>query len=365
MIVAVPAATAFDFVGWAKKVLGIQEPEESTEIFVPIDEIEIEGEEEPEVDEEEVVEEETSEEEETAEEEEVIVEEIVVEEIEEEETEEEEVVEEIVVEEVAEVDEDAKVVIVEETELVSLETKAEDPDSDDLDFEYTSPLNDIGQWQTNYGDAGEYTVTVSVSDGTLSDSQDVLIIVNRREESPAIDAFEPTELMLDDTEDSQIEFGIDASDLNDDELTYTWLLDDEEVSTSRNFLYDMDFNSAGEHTIKIVVSDGLLETTKVWSVSVENVNRLPELDEISDIAIMETDTVVIEPSAVDPDGQEMIYTISSPVGDDGVWDTTYDDAGEYDIVVTASDGEDEVSQTITITVENVNRAPVINDIIQK
>jgi len=96
-----------------------------------------------------------------------------------------------------------------------------------------------------------------------------------------------------------------------------------------------------------------------------NVNRLPELDEIADVTVKETDTVIIEPNAYDPDGQEMIYTISEPVGDDGVWDTTYDDAGEYSIVVTASDGEDEVSQTVVITVENVNRAPVIKDIIQK
>jgi len=365
MIVAVPAASAFDFVGWAKKVLGIQEPEESTEIFVPIDEIEIEEEEEGmsiaideivvEEEEEEVVEEIVVEEEE---EEVVVVEEIIIEE-------EEEVVEEIIIEEEEEIDEDAKVVIVEETDMVSLEAQAEDPDADELEFKYTTPLNDIGQWQTNYGDAGEYTVTISVSDGTLSDSQDVLIIVNRKEESPTIDAFEPEELRLEATEDSQIEFGIDASDLNDDDLVYSWLLDEEEVSTSRNFLYDINFDAAGEHTIKVVVTDGLLETTKVWSIEVLNVNRLPELDEIADVTVKETDTVIIEPNAYDPDGQEMIYTISEPVGDDGVWDTTYDDAGEYSIVVTASDGEDEVSQTVVITVENVNRAPVIKDIIQK
>src|SRR3989338_9561281 len=69
-----------------------------------------------------------------------------------------------IAEEEEEIPEDATVLIVKETELVNLVPNAEDPDKDALIFTFTSPLDDNGQWQTTYGDAGEYTITVTASD---------------------------------------------------------------------------------------------------------------------------------------------------------------------------------------------------------
>jgi len=249
-----------------------------------------------------------------------------------------------------------------ETELVIIEPIAEDPDGDVLEYTFSEPLNGEGEWQTNYGDSGEYESSIKVSDGRLSVQQDIIIIIERKEELPTINDFGPVEKEMTVYENSIVEFNIDAYDKNGDDLSYSWTFDGEEVGTDSDYLYDIGYDQEGTHNIVATVSDGNGDVVEEWTVTVINVNRIPELDYISDIIVDETDTVVIEPNAVDPDGQEMIYTISSPVGDDGVWDTTYDDAGEYDIVVTASDGEDEVSQTVTITVENVNRAPVITDV---
>src|SRR3989338_3178201 len=64
--------------------------------------------------------------------------------------------------------EEAIVIIVEETELVSLVPTANDPDADLLAYTFTSPLNENGEWQTTYGNAGEYTVTITASDGELT-----------------------------------------------------------------------------------------------------------------------------------------------------------------------------------------------------
>lgn len=352
------SASAFDFVGWLKKILGIKlsETEEPTEIFVPIEDIKIE-----EI-EEEITEgaEEEAEGEKTAEEAE--------EEAGEEKAEEE--AEEAAPEEAEEAEkepagEGAKVVIAEETEKVSLKIDAEDPDADSITIEYSSPLDKNGEWQTTYGDAGEYTVTITVSDGTLSASDDVLVIVNRKEEAPTINSFEPESLTLEAKEDTKLEFKIAASDKNKDKLKYLWQLDDAEASTKDSFVYEMGYDDAGSHTVKAIVSDGKLEAKKAWSVEVKNVNRKPKLEAIADITVKETETVEIRKEATDPDGDEITYTISDPVGDDGVWKTGYDDAGEYEVGVTASDGEYDISQTVKITVENVNRAPVIRDIVQK
>jgi PKD repeat protein len=261
--------------------------------------------------------------------------------------------------------EGAKVIIVKETDVVNLIPKAYDPDKDLLKYTFTTPLNKDGKWQTNYGDSGEYTITITASDGELSSSKEILIIVNRKEEAPSIDLFEPGEATIEANEDSIVEFTARASDLNNDRLSYDWKLDGEEVSSDQEYTYTITFDDAGSHTMKLTVSDDELESTKLWSIKVNNVNRLPILEKISDIAIKETDTIRISPEATDPDGDEIKFTISEPVGNTGVWETTYDDSGEYVIKVTASDGIDSTSQDIKITIENVNRAPIITDILQR
>src|SRR3989344_6400272 len=146
---------------------------------------------------------------------------------------------------------EASVIIVEETNLISLAPKAKDPDKDKLDFIFTTPLDENGKWQTTYGDAGEYTVTVTVSDGELTSSKDVLIIVNRKEEAPAITSFMPQESAVSVDETGTIDFNVAAMDLNKDELAYLWKLDGVEVSDEDFFNYKTTYDDAGSHTIKV------------------------------------------------------------------------------------------------------------------
>src|SRR3989338_8521700 len=80
-----------------------------------------------------------------------------------------------------------------ETDLISLQPKATDPDAQNLIYSYSEPLSENGQWQTTYGDAGEYNVAITVSDGELSSSQEVLLVVSKKEEKPAIESFAPKE----------------------------------------------------------------------------------------------------------------------------------------------------------------------------
>lgn len=328
-------AQKFNFIAWLKKILGIKEVEEEISYIDPEEIIIEEGEEE------------IGKVTEIGEEEEIIP------------IRPGEIQEEITSKE------GAKVIIVKETDVVNLIPKAYDPDKDLLKYTFTTPLNKDGKWQTNYGDAGEYTITITASDGELSSSKEILIIVNRKEEAPSIDSFEPGEATIEANEDSIVEFAARASDLNNDKLSYDWKLDGEKVSSGQEYTYTITFDDAGSHTMKLTVSDSKLESTKLWSVKVNNVNRLPILEEISDMAIRETDTIRISPEATDPDGDEIKFTISEPVGNTGMWETTYDDSGEYVIKVTASDGIDSTSQDIKITIENVNRAPIITDILQR
>ena len=262
------------------------------------------------------------------------------------------------------------VIVVQETELVSLSPTAEDPDKEsNLFFAFTSPLNEKGEWQTNYGDAGEYTVTVTVSDGESATARDVLVIVNKKEETPSIDNAKPIENGLQIDETQAVEFEVEASDLNKDPLSYVWKLDGNDVGTASTYTYRSTYEDSGTHTVKFEVSDGLSSASKIWSVDVRNVNRKPMLEKISDINAKETDTIILIALATDDDHDKIDYSISDSrfAQNDNVftWQTDYSSAGTYEITISASDGQDATEQAFKVTVENVNRAPVITDILQK
>ena len=262
------------------------------------------------------------------------------------------------------------VIVVQETDLVSLSPQAEDPDKNtNLVFTFTSPLDENGEWQTKYGDAGEYTITVTASDGESTTSREVLVIVNKKEEAPTINVARPIESALVIAETEGIDFSVEASDLNKDPLTYSWKVDGNDAGTEGTFTYDTTYDDAGSHTVKVEVSDGLSSDSKIWSVDVSNVNRKPVLEKLSDITAKETDTITITALATDDDKDSITYSISDNrfKQEDNVftWQTDYDSAGTYEVTVSANDGQDTTEQTFTVTVENVNRPPVITDITQK
>ena len=140
-----------------------------------------------------------------------------------------------------------KVFEIDETEKLSLGLEAEDPDADKLVYTFTKPLNKNGEWQTTYGDAGEYTAMITVSDGENEVSEEVLIIVNRKEAEPVINEFLPKECSININEADNIKFKVDASDLNNDELSYRWAMDDEVVSYDDEMLFETDYQDAGRY----------------------------------------------------------------------------------------------------------------------
>jgi hypothetical protein len=174
-------------------------------------------------------------------------------------------------------------------------------------------------------------------------------------------------LVIDETQG--VDFSAESSDLNNDPLAYSWKVDGNDAGTESTFTYETTYDDAGTHTVKVEVSDGLSSSSNIWSVDVQNVNRLPALEAIDGITAKETDTVTITALATDDDQDAISYSISDDrfEQEDNVFtlETDYDSAGTYEITVSANDGQDTTEQTFTLTVENVNRPPVIKDITQK
>ncbi len=262
------------------------------------------------------------------------------------------------------------VIIVQETEIVNLVPKAEDPDKNtSLTFTFTSPLNEKGEWSTNYGDSGEYTITLTASDGELTTTREVLIIVNKKEESPVIDSSKPIETGLTIDETELIEFNVVASDLNKDPIQFLWKLDGVPTGNESDYIYQTTYDDSGTHTVKVDVSDGLASTSKIWSVNVNNINRKPVLERINDLKIKETEKIVITALATDDDKDPITYSIDDErfVKEDNIftWETDYESAGVFKFTLSASDGQDTTEVVFTVSVDNVNRPPVIIDVTQK
>ena len=258
-----------------------------------------------------------------------------------------------------------------ETDLVALKPQAEDPDADNLIYTFSEPLDSEGMWQTTYGDAGEYNITITVSDGELTDSKDVLLIVNKKEEAPVINGFSPADSNPAVDEGSKLNFRVNASDLNNDKLAYLWKLDDNAVSTADSYIYNPDYESAGTHTIEVIVTDDKAEIAQEWAVTVNKVDRSLLLDKIEGITVNEGEAVSL--NLPDFKSYSLDYTISEPLGDDNLWQTDYNSSGEYDeksysVKVTITDGSFNAFREIQITVKNVDRAAVfapIGDITMK
>ncbi len=269
----------------------------------------------------------------------------------------EEVTEEIILPELTEEVEEELVgampiITVKENEPVRLKVNVTDPDEDPVTHTFSKPLDKDGMWKTNYGDAGDYIITISATDGKLTTKQKVKIVVERVNVPPVIGLVK--DIVVDEGE--TVKFIPEVSDPNKDEVTVT-------VSEPlKSGLFETDHTSSGEYMITVEATDGELEAEKKFKLTVNDINVLPVVSNLADIIINEGDIVRIEPRVSDLDGDEITIRISNPVGDDGVWETRYTDHGDYKIVITADDGKDKVTEEIKLVVKDVNMPPEIIDI---
>ena len=249
--------------------------------------------------------------------------------------------------------ENAKKITVTEGDLVNLSINANDPDGDSLKVTFTKPLSSEGLWQTVIGDEGDYNLKATVSDGANVITQDILLVVLRKVTAP--------ELTVSDIkvkEGDLVKANAEVSYRGDEEvnINYSGPLD-------KDGKWQTNFENAGEYKIDVDVNAGKYKTKKSFTLTVLNVNRAPLIEGVdNEITVKEGETVSINPEAIDEDGEEVSLTISDPLGNDGIWETGFEDAGEYKVIVSASDGNEIATQTVLLKVIDVNRAPTILDI---
>ena len=231
----------------------------------------------------------------------------------------------------------------------------------------TATVNDDGTVSYTPGDrfVGEDSFTYVVQDNDEQQSETATVDITVENAIPEI-----SEVQIPDTVTEGVEVSLNAiaSDAGNDELTYVWEVDGQQL-TENNPQINYTFPDNGTYTGSITVTDthgG--SNTQTFEVTVEN--AVPVVDAGSDITVDEGSNIEFAGSYSDT-GANDTHTVSWDFGDgneqltvnseQSTVEHTYIDDGEYTATYTVTDNDGATkSDTVEVTVNNV--VPVIESI---
>ncbi|MXX27471.1 MAG: cadherin repeat domain-containing protein, partial [Caldilineaceae bacterium SB0668_bin_21] len=248
-----------------------------------------------------------------------------------------------------------------------------------------------GQLQTkaalNYETKDSYTVTVIVSDGSLTNEITVTINVKNVNEAPVFADGENTTRQVDENTAAGVNFGprVSATD-PDANATLTYNLSGGNADA---FVIDnttgqlqtkaaLDYETKDSYTVSVMASDGKLTDKIVVTINVKNVNEAPVFSDGKNTTRQVDENTAAGTSigravaATDVDNRILVYSLGGrDAAAFGIHSTTgqlkteavldYETKNSYTVTVTASDSSLTDEITVTINVKNVNEAPVFTD----
>lgn len=140
----------------------------------------------------------------------------------------------------------------------------------------------------------------------------------------------------------------------------------------RTFSWQPGYNQAGTYQVVFRADDGKEVDQETITITVNNVNRAPVLQSISDKRTSEDALLEFTVNATDPDGDRLTFSASGlPTGavfdlqrvaQTFSWIPGPNQHGSYPVTFSVTDGVATDSETISITVDDVTHPPVLNPI---
>jgi hypothetical protein len=234
-----------------------------------------------------------------------------------------------------------------------------------------------------YGHQRLVSVTLRAFDGLAIDKELVLIqVYDAGNQAPYFDSI-PTPSIV---EGMTIIQGFTATDPDRDGVVMS-IVAAQPLPTHASFLdlaagaipgrgagaitFAPDFTQSGTYDISVLVSDGTLADTIIVTFTVvEFGNHAPTIATIAAQTVAENATLTFTVTASDLDGDAITLTAESlPANatfvDNGnrtgtfTFNPSYDQAGPYSVLFRASDGTDDATLTVSITVTDTNRLPFV------
>ncbi len=115
------------------------------------------------------------------------------------------------------------------------------------------------------------------------DNKSLTVLINNK---PNITSYLPSNLTQIIDEGGNLSFNHSSNDLDNDAVSYYWLLGSTEKSTLQNYTFSPNYTEAGVYNLSLVVGDGKQNTSVNWSVTVNDKvicgNNIKETDESCD-----------------------------------------------------------------------------------
>ena len=231
-----------------------------------------------------------------------------------------------------------------------------------------------------YEDAGSYNITINVTDNgapTQSDSEVITVVVTNVNRAPVANSGAAAA-----NEDQAYNGTMSANDADGDALSYALVssaVNGSVVITNAAtgaFSYTPNGNFSGSDSFTFKVNDGSVDSNiATVSINVATANDAPVLNAIGDQSLDENSSLNVPVSASDIDANAITLTATglpafASLVDNGDGTGSMNllpgdtDAGSYVITITATDNGVPVlsdSEVITLTVNDVNQAPVAVD----
>src|SRR3989344_9584245 len=242
--------------------------------------------------------------------------------------------------------------------------------------------------------AGDYSITFSVSDGKAKDSESIVIHVVAGEKpapntlpvpdeslnaAPVLNHLPPLHVNEGDT----LTYQVSATDAEKDTLTYSVYLlpagahfDKHTGVLTFSPNYDVVKHPQTQKTITIgfAVHDGTVSSTwKFTKITVNDLNRPPVFVEVPDMDVYTGETIGFTLLATDADAEDTLFfsIVQGPaqasiiVDQSGnhffTWKTSPKDVGDHEIIFKVTDGFSPVFQRVIVHVKNVATLPQCSD----
>jgi hypothetical protein len=274
---------------------------------------------------------------------------------------------------------------VKENQLLTFSITASDPDVEDSEKLRIQPKSlpqgatfdssaALFSWTPTYEQSGTYVVQFTAADPAgLTVEHEIPITVLHVNRPPVLTAIEDVSVL--ENQPLQIQFTATDPDQEDKgklQFSATNLPDGAALNAATGvFTWTPNFDQSGIYSITVTVTDGAGATAEQkFTITVENVNREPQLAEVTEIIGKENQLLTYTFSGSDPDAEEqqLVYEIEG-LPDGAVFDTktgllqwqpTYEQSGTYPINVKLYDSQGALTSISTnITIQHVNRPPVI------
>jgi hypothetical protein len=253
-----------------------------------------------------------------------------------------------------------------EGQTLTFTISASDLDDDPLTYSASNlpsgasfdPTTRTFSWTPSYDQVGTYpNVHFEVSDGHLTDFEDITITVNDVNRAPVLNPIGDKTV----DEGQTLTFTISASDLDDDPLTYSASNLPGGASfdpATKTFSWTSSYDQVGTYpNVHFEVSDGHLTDFEDITITVND----PVLNPIGDKTVDEGQTLTFTISASDLDDDSLTYSASNlpsgasfnPATKTFSWTPNYNQAETYpNVHFEVSDGHLTDFEDITITVNN-------------